>query len=207
MTTIDLDDDLTTTLGGEPVQLPDETPDAYEERLTTWRDQYTVTDLADADWLGRGLRRTQARIGAIDQLAARRKAEIDEWADTQRARHAADLAFFAGRLEQYHRAEREADPKHNKSLLLPCGVSLRSQAGKISVVVTDENAATLWLEANASSTIEYPAPKIIKTEVAKLFGAKAAGETAEGTYPAVSADGEIVPGVELVRGSVSYTQS
>lgn len=205
--TADLDADLTASLSDEPVALPDESTDDYQARLQTWRETYTVTDLADADYAGRRYRQAQAAAGDITALATLRKAEIDEWATKARARHDDTAAFFAGRLEHFHRTERERDPKHNKTIELPCGVVQRSQAGKLSVVVDDEAAAVAWAEQSAASAVVYPAPKIDKTVAAALFGAKAKGETTEGTYPAVSADGEVVPGISIVRGSTTYTIS
>lgn len=205
--TADLDADLTASLADEPQPAPDETPDEYDTRLNTWRDTYTVNDLADADYCGRRYRQAQAASGDITALATRRKAEIDEWAQKARARYDDTAAFFAGRLEHFHREQRLADPKHAKTVDLPCGVILRSQAGKLSVVVDDEQAAVAWAEQSAASAVVYPAPKIDKTVAAALWGAKAKGETAEGTYPAVSADGEVVPGISIVRGATSYTLS
>lgn len=206
MTTAELDDDLTSTLLGEPDPDQYDTTDEYHQALHTWREQHTTSDLDTADRLARGLRRTQAKIGAIDALAARRTAEIAEWADQQRAKHEPSLAFYTSQLEAFHRAERERDPKA-KSIALPCGVTLTSSVGRVKTNIVDEPTAIAWLEQNAASTIRYPAPQIDKVELLKQFGAKAASDKAAGSYPAVNGDGEIVPGVELVRSETNYSVS
>lgn len=205
--TQDLDVDLTLSLANEPQPATDETPDEYNERIQTWRAAYVVSDVADADYCARRYRQAQAAAGDIAALAQRRKAEIDEWATTASARHADTATFFAGRLEHFHREQRAADPKHGKTIALPNGVQLRSQAGKLSVVVDDEKQAVAWAEVNASSVVVYPDPKIDKTVAAALFGGKAKAEKDAGVYPAVSADGELVPGISIVRSDTTYTIS
>lgn len=216
MTTAELDDDLTSTLLGEPDPDQYDTTDEYHQALHTWRENHTTTDLDTADRLARGLRRTQAKIGAIEHVAARQKAEIDRWVakqvgvdpDTnQPARLAVSLEWYRTQLAAFHRAERERDPQHAKSISLPCGVTLTSSVGRVKTNIVDEPTAIAWLEQNAASTIRYPAPQIDKVELLKQFGAKAASDKAAGSYPAVNGDGEIVPGVELVRGETNYSVS
>lgn len=206
-TNAELDADLTASLSDEPTALPDETTDDYEARLQTWRDTYTVTGLADADYCGRRYRQAQAAAGDITALATFRKAEIDEWATRARKRHDDTAAFFAGRLEHFHRLERERDVKHNKSVSLPCGVELRSQAGKLSVVVDDEKAAIVWLEQNAASVVVYPEPRVDKTAAAAMFGGKAKASADPGDNPAVTADGEVVPGITIRRSDTTFSIS
>lgn len=202
---LDLEDRLIAALGDEP-DTSDMPPEIAEAEIERWRDQWNATDLEDADYAARRYRRLEAKVAEIDTLAARQKATIDEWATAQKARYENDVAYWHGRLEAFHRAAREADPKHNKTIALPCGAELRSNAGRLSVKIDPdrEAEARAWLEENASACISYPDPVIVKTEVAKHFADLAKSKPEEGEYVAVTPEGEIVPGVMIVRGPVTY---
>lgn len=200
------EDRLIAALGPEPdvSELP---PDEAEQALAAWREAWDLRDLEDADWAARKLQQVRARQGEIDKVARTRIAQIQEWQARENARHEPDLAYFAGRLETFHRFRRAEDEKHNKTVELPCGVTLRSQAGKLKVNVTDEAELVAWLEQHCASAIIFPPATVDKNEVSRRLGAKAQAEKAAGSYPAVDSDGVVVPGVEIVRGEVSYTIS
>lgn len=214
--TDDLNDRLIAALGPAPTrtssidaagnEISEDDAD-YQARYDQWRETFTPADLSDADYCARRYRQLSAKIGAVDAIEREQVATIKEWGDRERARYASDLGYWQGRLETFHRAERLADPKHAKTIALPCGVQLRSQAGKIRTEIVDEAAALAWLEQHASACIEYPAPKIVKPTVVQQFGAKASGETEPGEYVAVDAQGEVVPGITFVRGDTTFTVS
>lgn len=200
------EDRLVAALGPEP-DTTELTPLGAEEALAAWREQWVARNLDDADYAARRLQQTRARVGTVDALAARRIAQISEWAERERARYQPDVAYWSGRLEAFHRTARAADEKHAKTVALPCGVELRSQAGKIKTIIVDAGEAVAWLEQHHAAAIRFPPAEIDKVEVQRAFGAKAQAEKDAGTYPAVTADGEIVPGIELVRSDVGYTIS
>lgn len=175
----------------------------YQARYDQWRETFTPADLSDADYCARRYRQLSAKIGAVDAIEREQAAAIKEWGDHERARYASDLGYWQGRLETFHRAERHADPK-TKTINLPCGVRLESTKGRVKVKVTDEVAAIGWLEKNYAAAVRYPEPEIDKTEATKAFGAKAAQEDTPGVYPAVSVNGEVVPGLEFERGEVAF---
>lgn len=200
------DDRLIAALGPEP-DVDDLTPEEAEQAFAAWREQWALADLEDADYCARKLQQARARQGEIDHVARTRIAQITEWQERENARHAPDIAYFEGRLETFHRMRRAEDEKHAKTIELPIGVRLRSQAGKLRVVVTDEAEAIAWLEKHCSAAIVYPPAAIDKVEVQRLLGAKAQGEKASGVYPAVDANGEVAPGVVIERGDVTYTIS
>lgn len=184
----------------DPIQGP-----PLDEVLAEW----TIADLDNATWAARNLARRLDRLAAIRAYAERERARVDEWELRESARLEADAAFFTGRLEAFHRHALEVDPRGAKTLRLPDGTELRSQAGKLAVEVTDLVAFTAWCEENgAEDLLRYKDPEIDKTQVAARLGAKAATETEPGAYPAVVADsGETVPGVEIVRKPRTYKVS
>lgn len=216
----ELDDRLTAALGPEPTpsseidaaghEIPED-PDVFAQRYEAWRAGFAPETIEDADFAARRYRKVSAKLGEIDKIARDQIAQIEEWAKIEGQRHRENLAYWASRLEAFHRIERAADPKHAKTIALPCGVELRSQAGKISTVIAEDGPAraelVAWLEQNASVAVEYPPAKVLRTKLVQLFGSKAQGESEPGSYPAVSTDGEIVPGVEFVRGDTTYTIS
>jgi hypothetical protein len=213
--TADLRDVLADSLlaGQRPPDFEGEIPDVddreappLEETFAEW----TIADLDNATWAARHLNRRLDRLAAIRAHAEQERARVDEWELRESERLNADVAFFTGRLEAFHHHALEVDPRNAKTVRLPDGTELRSQAGKLAVEVTDLEAFTAWCELNelADDLLRYKSPEAEKARIASLLGAKAAAETEPGTYPAmVDESGETVPGVEIVRKPRTYTIS
>lgn len=70
---------------------------------------YHLETLAHADWAARRLARAQASIEDLRALADLERRRIAEWLETATARHAADVEWFAGLLEDWHRRTVAAD--------------------------------------------------------------------------------------------------
>lgn len=187
---------------------PEGIPDYDEGEAETVLAEWTFDETAHAAWCGRKLRTIRDRIARVKRIADEQRAQIGQFEERETVKLARDAAFFEGRLEAFHRAELARDPKA-KTVPLPDGTTLRSQGGKLSVVVEDEAALIAWAEEHllASEIFEFPAPKPKRTDIGKKFGAKANGETEPGDYPAITDDGEIVPGVTIKRGARTFTQT
>lgn len=167
--------------------------------------EWAVDDLDEAQWAARKLTRARHKIDEYRRLHEDIVARADQWITRETEALVSDQAFFETRLEAFHRAALDADPKA-KTIRLPDGTELASNAGRLAVEIDDADALVRWAEENevAEELLEYPEPKPKKAEVAARYGTKAGDEPGE--YPAVIADtGEVVPGVKIVRRPRSYT--
>lgn len=193
-----VEDDLVAAL--KPDTIPDDPDDGTaNEALADWN----VANIDEANWAARKLARLTRRRAEITASADRQRAAIDEWEARVARKLDADLTFYGGRLEVFHRLVLADDPKAKTVPLVE--VTLTSTAGRVSVQVTDEAAAVAWAETNEHADIvTYPEPKIDKKEVAKEFGQKVSAEAGE--YPVVDPDsGEVAPGIAFVRGERNFT--
>lgn len=176
---------------------------AAAEVLAEW----TIGDLANATWAARHLEIRRRRLKEISAYADDQRAKLDAWETSLIAGAASDARFFEGRLQAFHARVLETDPRA-KTYKMPDGTELRSQAGKLAVEVTDLQAFTDWAEMNGTVGVlrmADPAPE--KAEIVKQFGTKAAGEDQPGEYPAITPEGEIVPGVTITRRPRSFNVS
>lgn len=166
-------------------------------------------DLDTASWASRHLARRRQKIASVKALAAEQRFRVNEWEAHETRALEADARFFEGRLRAFHEHALATDPRA-KTIALPDGAELRSQAGKLAVEVDDLEAFALWCEQNelALELLRLADPEPNKTAIAKRFSAKAENEKEPGEYPAVVADsGETVPGVKIVRKPRTYTVS
>lgn len=113
--------------------------------------RWTVTDDGSAEWaMGKVVDAEQAlaALGAQAQVwrdeAAERLARIDAWFVHAAKRHRATQAFMAAHLEAYALDRREADPKHNKTLVVPSG-AVKTTEHKPRAVVEDEAQVAAWV--------------------------------------------------------------
>jgi hypothetical protein len=173
-----------------------------------------IADLEHATWAAMRLRRLRSRADDVGRVYAQHQALLDQWLAEETRTIMADARFFEGLLRGYHERRLLDDPKHAKTVKMPDGTHLRSQAGKLSVDVVDLEAFERWAEANdlELELLRFPEHgEPNKAEIARRFGAKAAGEDQPGSYPAMAGDGdktgETVPGVLIVRGERTFTIS
>jgi len=176
-----------------------------QDALEAWQ----IADLDAASWAARHLARRRERIAEIVQLAQDQAFRIAQWKAEETARLEADAAFFEGRLHAFHERALVTDPRA-KTIKLPDGTELRSQAGKLAVEVEDLEQFSRWAEENgrADDLLRMGDPQPNKVEIAKAFSAKAEAEKDPGEYPAIVAEtGETVPGVIIVRKPRTFTVS
>lgn len=187
---------------------PDNMPDFDDGEAETALAEMTVEDLDGASWAAGRLHRAQLKLKELALLAADQHARINDWLEHESARLARDAAFFEGRLRGFHEHALRADPKRAKTINLPNGTALASQAGKLAVEITDVEALVAYAETEgiAEEILDYPAPKPKKVEISKLFASKAENETEPGSYPAFDREsGEEVPGIAIVRAPRTFS--
>lgn len=183
-----------------------EQTDGDEAAAETFLENWTIEDLDGATWAARHLAIRLQRIATARQVVADQRARLAEYETRVTKKLTADALFFQGRLQGFHEKVLRDDPRA-KTFLLPDGTELRSQAGKLAVEVEDLDAFSLWAEANeVPGVLRMAAVEPNKTEIGKLYGAKAEQETDPGRYPAVIREtGETVPGVVIVRKTRTFT--
>lgn len=181
----------------------------YEEgdAWMAFNDVAFADDLETAAWYARKATRLRVRRAEVERVLKDQRAMLDAWFERETAALDRDLEFFLGRLRAFHVARLADDPKHAKTVRLPDGTELRSQAGKLSTVVDDAQQLIDWAtdQGLGEEVLRWPDPSPDLTELAKRYGAKAQAETEPGEYPAVADGGEVVPGVKIKRGDRTYT--
>lgn len=190
---------------------PEVEPDYEEGEAWAAFADLEIADLDHATWAARKLRRLKARADEVGKVYARQQAILDQWLAEETRTILGDASFFEGLLRGYHERRLRDDPKHAKTVKMPDGTHLRSQAGKLAVEVVDLEAFERWAEENEieHELLRFPEHgEPNKAEIAKRYGAKAAGEDQPGAYPAVIAEtGETVPGVIIKRNERTFTIS
>lgn len=170
------------------------------EHLADW----TIEELDGATWAARKLAIKRTKRDKIKALYRDQKAILDKWLADETRRLEDDARFFEGRLEAFHRAAIELDPKA-LTIPLPNGSTLSSLKGKLAVDVDNMAELVAWAEANEKTDelLRYPEPEPDKVALGK-YGSKAGDEPGE--YPAVDEEtGEVLPGVTITRRPRSYT--
>lgn len=95
-------------------------------------------------------------------------APLDEWIEDQDRELADAEAFFGGMATAYHRQLLDQNPKAPRTIKLPSGGRLEARDGRLSVVVTNEEAAIRWAKSRVGSLVRVK-EEIDKQEVAKLL--------------------------------------
>lgn len=183
-------------------------------------EDWTPIDLDNATWAARHLARREQKIARVRAIAAEQRFRADLWEQKELEALERDRLYFETRLKMFHELALETDPKA-LTLRLPDGTELRSQAGKLAVTVEDFETFAAWVEMHELATdvvddfgnvtqkglLKMADPTPALAEIAKVLGKKAAQEKNPGTYPAVTDDGETVPGVVIERRARTFTVS
>jgi hypothetical protein len=185
-----------------------------DRQIDEGRERFEVTDTSSAEWALRKLAAIRDRQADVAETA---RAEIAIWHEWQEARNAElqrDADFFLGHLEGYARRMNETDPK-TKTVKLPSGnLVLRKAPDHWDV----EDDFLPWAIANASELVRTKVEPD-KTAMKKLLVvgefaehdlladvAEAAGTpTRVEIAKVVTADGEVVPDVTVMKGPVKFS--
>ncbi len=159
-------------------------PDDWQERRD---EQWRVRDLGSADWCMRKVAQLDHEKDAIDHAAAEQIETIKAWWQTELDRLAHQRAHWEWLLAQWHLEKLGEDPKA-KTIRLPHGVlSARKQPDNIDIADPD---AVIALFAADSEYVR------VKRELNR-----------SAIKDAVLKNGEILPGVSIVPGEITYNAS
>lgn len=160
---------------------------------------FTVHDVASADWAVRVIARHERHFAAYEAAALRvidiAQARIDherEGIEDEKQRLATSTAYLRSLLEGWHRSILDADPKA-KTVRLPAGHLVARKAPDV-VDIIDVDGFKAWAEVNA--------PDLLRTTVAP--DKPAIKKLAHVDGRVVDDAGEVVPGVEWVEGAVAF---
>lgn len=167
-------------------------PDLTDDEV---RDRWRIDNDDLAGWALRKLAAAQAEQDRIKRLAEAELARIHDWQADATRQVQRDVEFFTARLVEYRRDLEARDPSLAKTYKLPNG-SLARRAGRESTRVTAEDSFVSWALDNQPDALTY------KPKVSALAGYH--HEQIDGATVLVSDDGEVVPGVEVVRGEDRY---
>jgi hypothetical protein len=150
---------------------------------------FEVQTLEQAEWAGTKLRAAAERIAARKAVRDERLRILDEWLVDANAADLQSIEYMEGLLEHFHRGQRTADPKKNKSVKLP-GVTLKSTES--TKWKWDDEAATIaWAKEHAEGLLRFPDPELDKAKAKKVLEVK--GTTA--TFGQ-----QVVPGITIEKG-------
>lgn len=163
----------------------------------------------DADEANRRLRRLariRADIAQVEETAARQIEQVNAWAERRyevlhnRARWEQDG------LEMWHRAVLADDPSR-KTISLPCG-TLKSRVQQPVWDFDDETFIAWALEQDyATPLVRVPEPKpaVDKAAAKKALITQIEGAAPGEPRPAVTPEGEVVPGVTVTVRPPSFS--
>jgi hypothetical protein len=152
------------------------------------REAFRIANPSQATWALRKLGYYRSRQSEVDGVFTSELQRLNEWHDTERAKHDRDVEFFEGLLEAWHREVLEADPKR-KTISLPGG-SLEARQNPDSVVVDDPDKFFSWALEDKRDWVR------VKYEPEKAAIKKAGGVVPE--------TGEIAPGVSVIPGELRW---
>ena len=159
--------------------------------------RYRITDDGAASWAMRKLRTLRAKEAEFVALGEREVNAIETWLHEVTAPLQQDALFFEGLLVEYAQECRENPDDGRKTVKLPAG-SVTSRQGSTKWEVDAERFLP-WARTNHPDLIrvkEDPNLPAIKDALAGAIDATAG--------KVITADGEIVPGVEVHETGITY---
>lgn len=171
---------------------PNELADAVENFLEQpetpegWPGYIANDELAA--WAMRKARERQKRIDEVRAVYEAERDALDEYLETETAKHKRDLEFFAHHLTAYGLVQRE---EGRKSVVLPAGkITTRATASKVNI--TDEDGFIEWAKQWNPDLVKVK-ETVNRAGLNKLI----VGDKA------VASSGEIIPGVEVSPGQIN----
>jgi hypothetical protein len=158
--------------------------------------RFRVGDDKQAAWAMRKLAALEGRISTVVDIADQERERIAAWQESETAKLLRDADYFRGILTEYAASERAVNDR--KSITLPHGV-VKSRLGQPKWSVTDETLE--WARANS--------PDLIAVKESVNLSLLKTAATAEPTdslgLVAITADGEIIPGVSIEQPQITFT--
>lgn len=166
------------------------TPDLDDDEA---RQAWRIHSDREAAWAMRKLAAAVAETERVTQAAADEIDALKAWRDAALAGPTHDAEFFEAALVAYRLELEERNPELPKTYKVPGGVIARRKRPD-TYRVTDDQAFIAWALDTGLEHLLHIEPR--------TSGLKAFTANDEGTL--VTADGEVVPGVEHVVGTDAY---
>jgi hypothetical protein len=161
-------------------------------------ESFRITNDGLASWAMRKLMDLRAKQAENTAIAEAERQRIADWEARVNGKFTDDIAFFESHLIQY--AIHERQDANRKTIETPYG-AVKSRATQDKVRVVDEPAFIEWAQDNL--------PAAVVTKVTASLSALKESITPEHTdtlgWIAMTANGEIVPGVVVEPSSVNYS--
>lgn len=169
--------------------------DRPEEPSDYTGSRWEITNDEEATWAMRKIAGARQALDRVNRVAEAEIAHVNKWAARESEGHESTIAFFEARLFAYASEQRELFAR--KSVSTPWG-TLRSRARSGRPVVTDREVFTEWARE------KYPEAVQVKytADLRALEGLSIAEDMDSGVM--VTADGEVVPGVQYHEGGIMY---
>ena len=158
----------------------------------TVKERWVCDSDEKATWCLRKLAAIQAERDRIKRLWEAEEARLNAWLMDADRPLEHDAAFFIGQLQGYRMQLEDENPDLPKTYKLPTG-ALARRAGRESTYIGDEDAFVAWAKDNCPDALRVT-PKVtpLKDWMRQV--------DEDGTVHLVSPDGEVVPGVRVLRG-------
>ncbi len=157
------------------------------------REGFSVTDKGSADWCLRKIAAYRAEMTENQKLVQAETERLQLWLKRENEKAEQSIAYFAGLLEAWLRAEHERDER-KRSVSLPHGrIRLKKQQPEYA-----------YRDEEVLAFLKKSAPDLIQTVETynksniKAFIKKHCNVTGNGV-PVVEATGEVMPGVQITE--------
>lgn len=160
------------------------------------REAWRIDGDREATWALRKVAAANAEIERIEEQHRSARQDLDEWRTSALNSPQSDVSFFTAKLLDYRRRLERDIPSLPQTYKVPGGRITRAKA-RVRRVVTDADALLVWAEAHSPGAVT-------KAVLPSKLDALDAPPEGEGVGHLFMADGEQVPGVELVRGPDVY---
>lgn len=173
-------------------EAPEEIPETEEEQAPL-RERFRITDDGQANWAIRKIAQARAQFAEAQCLAGQEMDRVSRWLTEQKRDMERTEAFFTALLREYSFPRFASDPRL-KTIKLPAGkVQVRQQPPEYR---RDNQALLNWLKERGMTEFvevaETPRWAELKRQVQVAAG------------HVVTADGEIVEGVEVIERSPAF---
>jgi hypothetical protein len=157
---------------------------------------FVIDDIDKANWAVRKLGVYAARLAEAEAFAQRERDNLDVWLAGERERAEQSSSFLAGLLRRYHEDRLEADPKV-RTIHLPAG-DLTARKSPDRWEVDNDEDLIAWAEQSGwGEVVRRRDPEVDRNALKRTFHVAPGGTV-------LAPDGEVVPGVTVVEGEVSF---
>lgn len=161
-------------------------------------------DSAETERRLRRLAKVRADMAEVNATAQRQIDQAQDWRDERLMVLANKERWLVDGLEMWHRAVLADDPSR-KTISLPCGTLKARQ--QQPVWEFDDEAFIAWALDNNDALVRIPEPKpaVDKAAAKKTLITQIEGAAPGEPRPAVTPEGEIVPGVTVTVRPPSFS--